>query len=88
MSRSGRSKAARPSPPRHAEDEGVPPHDVRGLILAEHGGELPREEVDGPDEPLVDLGGPYTPEIAVHAHHLVAEKVLSHGEDALVACRS
>ena len=56
------------SPPGHAEDEGVLPLDVRGLRLAAHGGELPREEVDRPGEPLVDLvGGPYAPELAVHA---------------------
>ena len=53
MPRIGRGRNARPSPPGHAEDEGVLALDVRGLLPAAHGGELPREEVDGPGEPLV-----------------------------------
>ena len=48
-----------------------------GLRLAAHGGELPREEVDRPGELLVDLsGGPYAPELPVHARHLVAEHLV------------
>lgn len=42
--------------------------DVQGLLLAAHGGELPREEVDRPGESLVDLaGGTDAPELLVHA---------------------
>ena len=42
--------------------------DVRGLLLAAHGGELPREEVDGLGESLVDLvGGTDASELPVRA---------------------
>lgn len=39
--------------------------DVQGFLLAAHGVELPREEVDRPGEPLA--GGTDAPELLVHA---------------------
>ena len=61
------------SPPGHTEDEGVLPLDVRGLLLGAHGGELPREEVDRPREPLVDSPADRMRLSSRYARHLVAE---------------
>ncbi|OUP09783.1 hypothetical protein B5F33_04135 [Collinsella sp. An2] len=75
---------ARPSPLGHAEDEGVLALHVRGLLLAAHGGEVPREEVSGPGEPSSTSPTDRMRLSFRNTRHLVAKEVLGRGENPLV----